>query len=107
MTPQEAIKHLKSVHRMYDVMCGDWSFCWTAIEALEKQIAKKPILKQDIGICIMGEEIKEHKSTNWHCPICDWFVGEQIVVSGKRLHNQNKKNFCDRCGTKIDWSDNK
>lgn len=31
-----------------------------------------------------------------------WFVGEQVDVFGRK-HNQMKKNFCDRCGQKIDW----
>lgn len=35
-------------------------------------------------------------------PVCDWFVGEQVDIFGRK-HNQQKKNFCDRCGQMIDW----
>ena len=34
--------------------------------------------------------------------VCGWFVGEQVDVFGRK-HNQQKKNFCDRCGQMIDW----
>ena len=37
------------------------------------------------------------KRASWCCPVCDWFVGEQVEVYGRK-HNQQKKNFCDRCG---------
>lgn len=36
------------------------------------------------------------------CPVCGWFVGEQVDVFGRK-HNQMKKNFCSRCGQRIDW----
>lgn len=42
------------------------------------------------------------KRASWCCPVCDWFVGEQVEVYGRK-HNQQKKNFCDRCGQMIDW----
>ena len=41
------------------------------------------------------------RHTYWICR-CDWFVGEQVEVFGRK-HNQQKKNFCDRCGQMIDW----
>lgn len=46
----------------------------------------------------------------WTCPKCDAFVGEQFIPSwatpsGAKAepHNQNKCNFCPRCGQRIDW----
>lgn len=47
-------------------------------------------------------DTKTVQRASWCCPVCDWFVGEQVEVFGRK-HNQQKKNFCDRCGQKIDW----
>ena len=47
-------------------------------------------------------DIRTIKRAAWCCPVCDWFVGEQVEAFGRK-HNQMKKNFCDRCGQKIDW----
>ena len=44
---------------------------------------------------------QRHEYANWFCPDCGWFVGEQYVP---RKHNQQKANYCSRCGCKIDWS---
>lgn len=49
-------------------------------EAREKQVAKKPIEKEF------------HKMLHWNCPICE----------GGLFHEQQ---YCDECGTKIDWSE--
>lgn len=43
---------------------------------------------------------ESHKWADWVCPECGWFVGEQYVP---RRHNQQKANFCGRCGCEIDW----
>ena len=50
-----------------------------AIEALEKQISKKPIHNQDV----------------FNCPKCSY----QIVF------DSHKGLYCDICGQKIDWGD--
>lgn len=34
--------------------------------------------------------------------LADWSVGERVELFGRK-NNQQKKNFCDRCGQKIDW----
>jgi len=73
---KDAIGDLKAVHTMYDVMCGDWSFCWTAIEALEKQIPKKPIVDERYVKCI--------------CPKC-WALLTDY------------QSFCDNCGQAVLW----
>lgn len=49
-----------------------------AVDALEKQIAKKPIRKYG----------------NYNCPICD---KSTMSVSAR------KKDWCDFCGQKLDW----
>ena len=80
-----------------------------AIQALEKQIPKKPILKHDVSVMHINRgnqphEWKRLESDNWHCPKCDSFVGERVYVHSK-VHDQRKKKYCDNCGQKLDWSD--
>ena len=53
------------------------------IEALEKQIPKKPL----------------HKHKNYYCPICKedgWMLRDDAV------HNDMDK-YCGKCGQAIDW----
>ena len=78
-----------------------------AIQALEKQIPKKPILKHDVSVMHINRgnqphEWKRLESDNWHCHECDSFVGERVYVHG-RHHDQIKKKYCDNCGQKLDW----
>ena len=78
-----------------------------AIQALEKQIAKKPILKHDVSVMHINRgnqphEWKRLESDNWHCPECDSFVGERVYVLSK-IHDQRKKKYCDNCGQKLNW----
>ena len=79
------------------------------LQALEKQIPKKPILKHDVSVMHINRgnqphEWKRLESDNWHCPECDSFVGERVYVHSK-VHDQRKKKYCDNCGQKLDWSD--
>ena len=53
-----------------------------AIQALEKQIAKKPIFY----------------AHNYYCSVCNSLVGNN-EFEWKRLK------YCDNCGQKLDWSD--
>ena len=82
------------------------------IIALEKQIGQKPVLKHDVGRMHINRGDKPHKwmtieSDNWHCPVCDGFVGEHLTMSARNFsHDQQKKAFCEKCGQKIDWSKN-
>ena len=55
-----------------------------AVNALEKQIPKKPI----------------GKHTNYKCPVCD-----RRVRSGKGSSSFGVDFFCQRCGQALDWSD--
>lgn len=78
-----------------------------AIQALEKRIPKKPILKHDVSVMHINRgnqphEWKRLESDNWHCPECDSFVGERVYVHSK-VHDQRKKKYCDNCGQKLDW----
>lgn len=83
----------------------------SVIEAREKQIAKKPILKNgESGSFVDYEdghgEYKATKWQDWVCPICGWFVGQRYNRSQNHPHDQRKCNYCNECGQKIDWSDN-
>ena len=69
--------------------------------------AEKPVWKVKNGIVHTdyadgSADTKIVQRASWCCPVCDWFVGEQVDVFGRK-HNQMKKNFCDRCGQRIDW----
>jgi hypothetical protein len=82
-----------------------------AIQALEKRIPKKPILKNGENRSFVDYEngYGEYKVTKWQdwvCPICGWFVGQRYNRSQNHPHDQRKCNYCNECGQKIDWSDN-
>ena len=82
------------------------------VQALEKQIPKKPILKNgESGSFVDYEdghgEYKVTKWQDWVCPICGWFVGQRYNRSQNHSHDQRKCNYCNECGQKIDWSDEK
>lgn len=57
-----------------------------AIEALGKQIKKKPILKQKFINLIIG-----------FCPTC--------AANGKEEGVNNQMLYCDKCGQAIDWGE--
>lgn len=88
ITTQEAIRTLKME------MLGDSEQMkcakQTAIEALEKQIAKKPDSEGD-GYDDNGKLIYD----TWICPCC------QI----KYELDYDDYKFCPECGQKIDWSE--
>ena len=44
-------------------------------------------------------KVEENKWADWVCPNCGWFVGAQYIP---RRHNQQKSNYCSRCGQAID-----
>ncbi len=69
--------------------------------------AEKPVWEETTSVVHTdyadgSAETKTVKHASWCCPVCGWFVGEQVDVFGRK-HNQMKKNFCDRCGQRIDW----
>ena len=63
--------------------------CKVILDALEKQIPKKPVLEKTKGI--VGIDM-------WHCPVCD----EEIISDwNKDIANP----YCHHCGQTLDWSD--
>ena len=88
MTYEEAIKHFKSLQKRYTKehngrMCEKVNL---ALEALEKQVPKKPL----------------HMRKNYYCPICKedgWMLWDDAVPN-------DMDKYCGKCGQAIDWSDN-
>jgi hypothetical protein len=64
----------------------------TAIQALEKQIPKKPIMKQYF------EDLEEEYLC---CPTCGEILTDRIPADNKTFYFH-----CMNCGQKFDWSDN-
>ena len=109
MTENEAIEIVRKEKAYMDNHAGraQSEAFQMAINALEKQIPKKPILKHDVSVMHINRgnqphEWKRLESDNWHCPECDSFVGERVYVLSK-IHDQRKKKYCDNCGQKLNW----
>ena len=87
MTYEEAIKHFKSLQKRYTKehngrMCEKVNL---ALEALDKQIPKKPL----------------HMYKNYYCPICKedgWMLWDDAIPN-------DMDKYCGKCGQAIDWSD--
>ena len=87
MTYEEAIKHFKSLQKRYTKehngrMCEKVNL---ALEALDKQIPKKPL----------------HIHKNYYCPICKedgWMLWDDAIPN-------DMDKYCGKCGQAIDWSD--
>lgn len=96
MTPQEAIKFLKETivgcHILRDRQLK--AVCEVSINALEKQIPKKPIranriIKKD-GAFFLNDDNEYFK-----CPVCTTYDVPLLI-------NQQ---HCHCCGQALDWSD--
>lgn len=84
MTPEEAIKQLNSVAIYHFDKCTTNAIDM-AIEALEKQIPKKPL----------------HMHKNYYCPICKedgWMLWDDAIPN-------DMDKYCGMCGQAIDWED--
>lgn len=88
MTEREAVEKLKNMRLFMQLEDNkneckftedDYKANGMAIQALEKQIAKKPDFTEDKEFAL--------------CPCCN----------GKGLLDKQK--YCDNCGQKLDWSD--
>lgn len=90
MTESEAKKEIE-----HNVFCNTDNFemtiskeCYkTIINALEKQIPKKPIEMKPTDKLLNGY---------YACPVCHGWVGM----------DEYSNKYCGCCGNKIDWSDN-
>lgn len=94
MTRKEAIEFMRC--NLYNTESCDKEECnqnkaiTIAIDALEKQIPKKPILNKNKINPLWVEEALL-------CPICNGYVGSSVVMIGDK--------FCDTCGQAISWED--
>ena len=68
-----------------------------AIEALEKQIPKKPNKTIDSS---WGVKKEVHV-----CPVCDYYLTEVHFIEPQKIESNKKITYCETCGQAIDWSD--
>ena len=108
---QAAISHVDDVP--YIKEHPNVGLLWKAwIESLpsaqpERKKRKKPVFKTGESVYHVSYAdgtggFEKNKWADWTCPDCGWFVGEQYIP---RRHNQQKCNYCAKCGCAIDWSD--
>lgn len=106
MTAEHIIEYMK-----FEDECVEKGFTFKSlIEAREKQIPKKPILKSGETLMHINKGDKPHewkteKWQDWVCPVCGWFVGQRYNASQAHPHDQRKSKFCNECGQAIDWSE--
>lgn len=83
MTYEEAIKHISLNANKFWTTVEDFAALQKAIEALEKQVPKKPL----------------HLHKNYYCPVCKedgWMLWDDAEPN-------DFDNFCCKCGQAIDW----
>jgi len=92
MTAERAIEILKDL-RIFDDDCDtDVEALTKGIEALEKQIPKKPIsIKNDEDVKL-GAVTWKAGITIYKCFCCNSFISRA-------------SDFCNKCGQALDWSD--
>ena len=90
MTRNEAIKFAKENILAYTSEMAE--FKALAIEAIEKQIPKKPIFSHNLSDTL----------SVFHCE-----CGNTIKVSHDAgiLNNNNAPNYCSKCGCRLDWEE--
>ena len=92
MTESEAIKELHKIRPRGGIIPQKRAEALdVAIQALEKQIAKKPIMKQYF------EDLEDEYLC---CPTCGEILTDRIPDDNKTFYFH-----CMNCGQKFDWSD--
>ena len=91
-------------------LCDNCEYCYSqgnfgnqkeafsvAINALEKQIPKKPnkTIESSWGI-----QKEAHT-----CPVCDYYLTEVHFIEPQKIESNKKITYCETCGQAIDWSD--
>lgn len=93
MTASEAIKELHEIRPRGGIIPQKRAEALdVAIQALEKQIPKRPIFNHNLSDTL----------SVFHCE-----CGNTIKVSHDIgiMNNNNAPNYCSKCGCKLDWSD--
>ena len=67
------------------------------VQALEKQIPKKPNKTIDSS---WGVKKEAHT-----CPVCDYYLTEVHFIAPQKIESNKKITYCETCGQAIDWSD--
>lgn len=102
MTPQEALNVLSNTkfsvsNEAEEQKCRVYQAAFkTAIEALEKQIPKKPVIKTHKYIGSDDDFVNKY-----HCPVCNALM---INEDTNGFYAGRKQKHCD-CGQALDWSD--
>ena len=92
MTESEAIKELHKIRPRGGIIPQKRAEALdVAIQALEKQIEKKPIMKQYF------EDLEDEYLC---CPTCGEILTDRIPADNKTFYFH-----CMNCGQKFDWSD--
>ena len=83
MTHEEATERIKCILKNNSFTRADKNALKLAIEALEKQVSKKPL----------------HMHKNYYCPICKedgWMLWDDAIPNDTDA-------YCGKCGQAIDW----
>ena len=102
MTMTDAKRSLKKIiESNYGEMLVPRGTMQDAVEALEKQIPKKPD-KANITMQVLNSETEDWKSVQedcYECPVCRGFLGYVADCEDEDL----RCNYCTICGQAIDW----
>ena len=96
MTNKEAIEQLKERLAITDYrqqIPEYYEAIELAVEALEKQMPKKPNYVPDDDTCVYY---------HWECPECGNYYGHSIKKGIRALYG-NSAVYCSRCGQCLDW----
>lgn len=97
MTESEAIKELHSIRPRGGIIPQKRAEALdVAIQALEKQMPKKPMR---IERSAMGWEYRDY-----YCH-CGKFIGAEPHIKSILENGEIPVKYCDNCGQKLDWSD--
>ena len=83
MTHEEATERIKCILKNNSFTRADKNALKLAIEALEKQVSKKPL----------------HMHKNYYCPICKedgWMLWDDAIPNDIDA-------YCGKCGQALDW----
>ena len=98
MTESEAIKELHGIRPRGGIIPQKRAEALdVAIQALEKQIPKKPNKAIDSS---WGVKKEAHT-----CPVCDYYLTEVHFIAPQKIESNKKITYCETCGQAIDWSD--
>lgn len=98
MTESEAIKELHGIRPRGGIIPQKRAEALdVAIQALEKQIPKKPNKTIDSS---WGTKKEAHV-----CPVCDYYLTEVHFIEPQKIESNKKITYCETCGQAIDWSD--